>query len=185
MAAPKDRPTANLKDMRIRRKMVVISDRNARATAGRPYSRVKMLRMRRRSAEWFSRAARATGGVGPYDSISSETWRFHLIRHPACGRRRMPPSPQGEGFWQKIHLSKNKIEAPQSFDFERREWRRGYGDGEQRLNDVRRRNYNNKLEAPRASSLKGRTRSPVDVAVAGAAKSSQQSKYEAAKQPHI
>ena len=52
----------------------------------------------------------------------------------------MPPSPQGEGFWQKIHLSKNKIEAPQSFDFERREWRRGYGDGEQRLNDVRRRN---------------------------------------------
>ena len=23
----------------------------------------------------------------------------------------MPPSPQGEGFWQKIHLSKNKSEA--------------------------------------------------------------------------
>lgn len=44
------------------------------------------------------RKLRAAEGVGPYYFVSSKTWRFHLIRHPACGRRRMPPSPQGEGF---------------------------------------------------------------------------------------
>ena len=32
------------------------------------------------------------------DVVSPMDRNFHLIRHPACGERRMPPSPQGEGF---------------------------------------------------------------------------------------
>ncbi len=56
------------------------------------------MRIRPGKAAVSAYAARAAEGVGPYYFVSSKTWRFHLIRHPACGRRRMPPSPQGEGF---------------------------------------------------------------------------------------
>ena len=38
-AAPRDRPTASMKSIRIRRNGIIISDSPARATAGRPYSR--------------------------------------------------------------------------------------------------------------------------------------------------
>ena len=44
-------------------------------------------------------------GVVPDRSFFRRTRKrnkYHLFRHPACGRRRMPPSPQGEGFYASI-----------------------------------------------------------------------------------
>ena len=40
----------------------------------------------------------------------------HLFRHPACGRRRMPPSPQGEGFLRAVRFDGRKNGRTQKRD---------------------------------------------------------------------
>ena len=96
------RPYIRFSKLRIRRQASAFQVRHARVVEDAdPYEaegRRGVVRIRPGMEMLSVRAARAAGGVGPYDFVSSKTWRFHLIRHPACGRRRMPPSHQGEGF---------------------------------------------------------------------------------------